>query len=117
MAQMIMVVNREWNTLSLFGCFMHEWSWMPRATCSHLVNDLMFEYPYNAPFYGIDGYGYVQRKNTLFYWDVLCMNGYGCLEQTCSHLQNNLMFEYPYNAQILWHGWIWLSIEKELSFI
>ena len=50
--------------------------------------------------YGIDGYGYVYRKNTLFYLDVLWMNGYGCLERTCSHLINDFMFEYPYNAQI-----------------
>ena len=80
-----------------FGCFMHEWSWMPRA---HLINDLLFEYPYNAQIYGMDGYGCVQRKNTLFYLDVLCMNGHGCLEQACSLLINDLLFEYPYNAQI-----------------
>ena len=55
--------------------------------------------------------------NTLFYLDVLCMNDHGCLERTCSHLINDLMFEYPYNVQILWHGWLWLSIEKELSLL
>ena len=38
--------------------------------------------------------------DTLSYLDVLCMNGYGCLERTCSHLINDFMFEYPYNAQI-----------------
>ena len=60
----------------------------------------------------------VYRERILsFIWMFLCMNGYGCLERTCSHLINDLMFEYPYNAQILWHGWKWLSIEKELSLL
>ena len=60
----------------------------------------------------------VYRERILsFIWDVLCMSDYGCLEQTCSHLINDVIFEYPYNVQILWHEWIWLSIEKELSLL
>ena len=95
-----MVVNREWNALSLFGCFMHEWSWMPRATCSHLVNDLMFEYPYNAQLWHGWLWLSIEKECSLLF-ECLCLNGYGCLERTCSHLINNLMFEYPYNVEIL----------------
>ena len=37
--------------------------------------------------------------DTLFYLDVLCMNGHECLEQTCSPFIGDLLFEYPHNAQ------------------
>ena len=60
----------------------HEWLGIPRAICSHLINDFLFEYPYNAQilwhrwlWMGIE------KEYSLFIWDVLCMNGYGCLEQ------------------------------------
>ena len=54
-----MVVHRE-RILSFYldvlcmndhGCL--------EQTCSRLIDDLLFEYPYNAQIYGMDGYGCV----------------------------------------------------------
>ena len=56
---MVMDVYRE-RILSFTWMFMHEWLWLRiEQACSYLIDDLLFEYPYNAQFYGIDGYGCV----------------------------------------------------------
>ena len=43
-----MVVNREWDTLSYLDVLcMNGYGFLER-TCSHLINKLMFKYPYNV---------------------------------------------------------------------
>ena len=78
---------------------MHEWSWMPRATCSHLLDGLLFEYLYNAQMLWHRGFGLCVKNDYSLLFVCFVHESSWMPRATCSLLIGDLLFKYPYNAR------------------